>query len=210
MNWPKKASIVQTSGCFSFPISSAQFLLSIDHRRTYLTLIPILLRYCYYCSVTKSCFFATPGTAAYQASLSFTSFQSLLKLCPLSRWCHQIISSSVTLFSCPQSFPGSGDQSIGAWASASASVLPMNIQGWFSIGLTSVISLQSKGLSRVFSSTTVWSINSWDLSLLYGLTFTSIHEYRKSHSFDYTDLFSKVRSLLFNTMSRHCLGCKSL
>ena len=74
--------------------------------------------------------------------------------CPSSRWCHQIISSSVTPFSsCPQSFPGSGDQSIGA--SASAPVLPMNIQGWFPLGLTSVISLQSKGLSRVFSSTTV-------------------------------------------------------
>ena len=124
MNWPKKASIVQTSGCFSFPISSAQFLLSIDHRRTYLTLIPILLRHCYYCSVTKSCFFATPRTAAYQASLSFTSFQSLLKLCPLSRWCHQIISSSVTLFSCPQSFP---DRWPKYWSlSLSFSISPSN------------------------------------------------------------------------------------
>ena len=73
---------------------------------------------------------------------------------PLRQWCHPTILSSVTPFSsCPQSFPGSGDQSIGA--SASAPVLPMNIQGWFPLGLTSVISLQSKGLSRVFSSTTV-------------------------------------------------------
>ena len=84
--------------------------------------------------------------------------------CPLCRWCHPTISSTVALFSfCLQSFPASGcfrmswlfpsgDQSIGA--SASASVLPMNIQGWFSLKLTGLISLQSKGLSRVFSSTT--------------------------------------------------------
>ena len=85
---------------------------------------------------------------------------------PLSQWCHPTISSSVTPFSsCPQSFPASGSfpisqllesggQSIGA--SASASVLPMNIQGRFLLGLTDLISLQSKGLSRVFSGSTVW------------------------------------------------------
>ena len=85
--------------------------------------------------------------------------------CPLSRWCHPTTSSSVVPFSsCLQSFPApesfpkcqlflSGGQSIGALASAS--VLPMNIQGWFPLGLTSLISLQSKGLSRVFSGTTV-------------------------------------------------------
>ena len=80
--------------------------------------------------------------------------------CPLSQWCHPTISTSVIPFSsCPQSFPasgpflmsqllGSGGQSIGA--SASASVLPMNIQDWFPLGWTGLI-LQSKGLSRVFS-----------------------------------------------------------
>jgi len=80
---------------------------------------------------------------------------------PLSRWCYLIISSSVVPFSsCPWSFPesgsfpmsclfASGGQSIGA----SASVLPMNIQGWFPLGLTGLISLRSKGLSRVLSST---------------------------------------------------------
>ena len=85
--------------------------------------------------------------------------------CPLSRWCHPTISSSIIPFdSCLQSFPASGpfpmsqlflsgDQSIGP--SASASVLPNNIQGWFPLGLTGFISLQSQGLSRVFSSTTV-------------------------------------------------------
>ena len=85
--------------------------------------------------------------------------------CPLSWWCHATISSSVVPFSpCLQSFPvsgsfpmsqlfASGGQSIGAWASTS--VLPMNIQGWFPLGWTGLISLQSKGLSRVFSNTAV-------------------------------------------------------
>ena len=82
--------------------------------------------------------------------------------CPLSRWCRPIISSSVTpFFSCLQFFPASGSSpmswlftSSGQSIGASASVLPMNIQGWFPLGLTGLISLQSKGLSRVFSSTT--------------------------------------------------------
>ena len=85
--------------------------------------------------------------------------------CPLSQWCHPTISSSVVPFSSHlQSFPASGSflmsqffssdgQSIGV--SASASVLPMNIQGWFHLGWTGWISLQSKGLSTVFSNTTV-------------------------------------------------------
>ena len=85
--------------------------------------------------------------------------------CPLSRWCHPTISSSVLPFSsCLQSFPASGSfqmsqffasggQSIGV--SASASLLPMNIQDWFPLGWTGWMSLQSQGLSRVFSNTTV-------------------------------------------------------
>ena len=80
-----------------------------------------------------------------------------LNSCPSSRWCHPIISSSVIPFS-SGSFPRSqfftsGGQSIGV--SASSSVLPMNIQDWFPLGWTGWISLQSKGLSRVFSNTTV-------------------------------------------------------
>ena len=88
------------------------------------------------------------------------------ELCPSSQWCHPAISSLVIPFSsCPQSFPASessfpmsqlfasGGKSIGV--SASASVLPMNIQDWFPLGLTGWISLQFKGLSRVFSNTTV-------------------------------------------------------
>ena len=85
--------------------------------------------------------------------------------CPSTQWCHPAISSSVIPFSsCLHSFPAagsfpmsqffaSGGQSIGV--SASASVLPMNIQDWFPLGLTDWISLQSKGFSRVFSNTTV-------------------------------------------------------
>ena len=82
-------------------------------------------------------------------------------------WCHPAVSSPAAPFSsCSQSFPASGsfpvnqlfmsgEQSIGA--SASASVLPMNIQDWLPLGLTGLISLQSKGLSRIFSITTVWN-----------------------------------------------------
>ena len=107
---------------------------------------------------------------------------------------HPTISSSVVPFSsCLQSFPASGSfqisqfftsggQSIGA--SASASVLPTNIQDWFPLGLTGLISWQSKGLSRVFSNTTVQSISSSVLSFLYSPTLTSIHDYWKNHSFD--------------------------
>ena len=85
--------------------------------------------------------------------------------CPLSQWCYLIISPSASPFSfCHQSFPvsgpfpmsrlfASGGSSIGA--SASTSVLPMNSQGWFPLGLTGLISMQSKELSRVFSSTTI-------------------------------------------------------
>ena len=77
-------------------------------------------------------------------------------------------------------------QSIGA--SASAWVLPKKIHGWFHLGLTGLISLLSKGLSRVFSSATVQIINSSALSLLYGPTLISIHDYWKNHNFDYMDL----------------------
>ena len=127
------------------------------------------LRNC--CSVAKLCVTlcdpmdcSTPGfPVLHYHSLSFTWVCS--SSCPLSPWCHPTISwCSVTpFFSCLQSFPASGSfpmswlfasggQSIGA----SVLVLPMNIQSWFPLGLTNFISLQSKGLSRVFSSTTVW------------------------------------------------------
>ena len=108
--------------------------------------------------------FATPWTAACQASRPSPTPGVHPNPCPLCRWCHPINSSSVVPFSsCPLSFPASGSfpmnqlfasggQSIGV--SASTSVSPMNNQDW-SLGWTGWISLQSKGLSRVFSNTTV-------------------------------------------------------
>ena len=109
--------------------------------------------------------FATPWTAVDHASLFFTISWGFFNSCPLSPWCHPTISSSVISFCfCLQSFPASGSfqlsqifascgQSIEA--SPSASVLPMNIQGWFPLRLTGLISLLSQGLSKVFSNTTV-------------------------------------------------------
>ena len=109
--------------------------------------------------------FVIPWTAACQASLSFTISRSCSNSCPLSQWSLPTISSSVVPFSsCLQCFPASGSflmswlfvsggQIIGA--SASASVLPVNIQDWFPLGWTGLISLQSKELSRVFYNTTV-------------------------------------------------------
>ena len=138
--------------------------------------------------------FATPWTAACQASLSITNSQTFSNSYLLSRCCHPTIWSTIIPFSfCPQSFPASGsfqmsqlftsgDQSIGV--SASTSVLPINIQDWFPLRWTGWISFQSKGLSRVFSNTTVQSINSLVSSFLYSPTLTSIHDYWKNHSLD--------------------------
>ena len=105
--------------------------------------------------------FATPWTAAHQASLSITNSQSLLKLMSIELVMpsnNLILRCPLLLYSASGSFPvsqffTSGGQSIGV--SASASVLPMNIQDWFHLGWPGWISLQSKGLSRVFSNTTV-------------------------------------------------------
>ena len=117
--------------------------------------------------------------------------------CPSSQWCHPAISSSaVPSSSCPQSLQASGSfqtsqlfagggQSIGV--SASVSVLAMNTQDWSPLGWTGWISLQSKGLSRVFSNNTVLmfkNINFLVLSFLHSPTVTSIHDYWKNHSLD--------------------------
>ena len=122
----------------------------------------------YHCSVqslSRVQLSVTPWTAARQVSLSITSSWSLLKLMFIESVMPSNHSSSVVPFSsCLQSFPASGSfqmsqffasggQSIGV--SASASILPMNIQDWFLLGRTGWISLLSKGLSRVFSNTTV-------------------------------------------------------
>ena len=114
--------------------------------------------------------------------------------CPLSQWCHPTISSSVVPFSsCSQSFPASGSfpinwlftlggQSIGV--SASASVLPINIQDWFPLGLIGWISLQSRDSQESSPTPQFKSINSLVLSFLHSPTLTSIHDYWKNYSHD--------------------------
>ena len=137
---------------------------------------------------------ATPWTAACQASLSITNPWSLLKLMFIESLLpsnHLILCRPLPLH--PQSFPASGSfpmsqffssagQSIGV--SALASVLPMNIQNWLPLGWTGWISLQSKGLSKAFSKTTVQKHNSLALSFLYSPTLSSIHDHWKNHIFD--------------------------
>ena len=136
-------------------------------------------------------------TAAGQALLSITTSWNLLKLMSFESMMssnHLILCHLFPSF--PQSFPGSGSytvsqffasggQSIGA--SASASVLPMNIQGWFPLGLIGLMSVQSKGLSRVFSNITVRKCQffSAQFSLWSNI---SIHDHRKNYSLDYLDL----------------------
>ena len=133
-------------------------------------------------SVCQLCLiFATPWTAAHQASISITNSRSPSNPCPLSWWCNLTIFSSVVPFSsCPKYFPASGSlpmsqlfasdgQNIGV--SVSTSVFPVNTQDWYPLGWTGWISLQSKGLSRVFSSTTVQKHQFFGTQLFYSPTF---------------------------------------
>ena len=148
-------------------------------------------------SVAQLCWlFVTLWTAACQASLS-TNTQSS-NSCPLSQWCHPTISSSVIPFSsCPQSFQASGSfpmiqffasggQSIGA--SASASVLPMNIQDWFPLGWTGLISLHSKGLSRVISNTIIRKHQFFSAQPSLGSNSHICAWLLEKHSFDFTNI----------------------
>ena len=119
-----------------------------------------------------------PRDCRRPGSSIFHYFREFVQIYNPFQWCHPTIPSSVIPFSsCPQSFPtlgsfliswlfASGDQNPGA--SATASVLPMNIQSWFPIGLTGLISLLSKELSR--PSTTIWKHQFFLLSLLYDPT----------------------------------------
>ena len=140
------------------------------------------------CSVLSNS--VQPHGLKHSSSLSITNTQSLLKLMSITLampFNHLILCHP--LLSCVHSFPASGSfqmswfftsgaQIIGV--SASASFLPVNIQDWFPLGWTGWISLQSKGLSRVFSNTTVRSINSMVLSFLYSPTLTSKHDTEKT------------------------------
>ena len=115
----------------------------------------------------------TPWTPAYQASLSITNSWSLLKLISIK----SVMPPNYLILCCPllllpSIFPSirvfSNESTLHMrWSSASASVLPMNTQDWSPLGWTSWISLRSKGLSRVFSNTTIQNINSSVLSFLY-------------------------------------------
>ena len=135
---------------------------------------------------------STPGLPVHHQLLEFTQTH-VHRVGDAIQLSHPLLSPSPPALNPSQaseSFPMSqlfagGGQSIGV--SASISDPPMNIQDWSPLGWTDWISLQSKGLSRVFSNTTVWNVNSSVLSLLYGPTLTSIHDYWKNHSFDHTD-----------------------
>ena len=130
-----------------------------------------------------------PWTAAHRPPCPSPTPRVYSNSCPLSQWCHPTILSSVALFSsCPQSFPASGPflvsqlfasggRSIGA--SASASVLPVNIQDWFPLGLTGLISLLSKESQESSPAPQFKSIIFSAPSLLYDPTFTSVHDYWK-------------------------------
>ena len=121
--------------------------------------------------------------------------------CPLSQWCHPTISSSALFSSCLQSLPASGSFPVN-WLiesggqsirnSASASVLPMNIQDWFLLGLTGLISLLSQGLSRVFSSTTIWKHQFFDTQpSLWSNSHIHIWLLEKSQLWKYGHLWTK-------------------
>ena len=148
---------------------------------------------------------STPGLPVHQTPE--------LNWCPLSQWYHPTILSSVTHFSSSlQSFPGSGSfpmsqffppgaQSIGV--SASVSVLPMSIQDWFPLGLTGLITLQSRGPSRFIFNTTAWKHQFFQqFSLL--STLTSVYDYTcgKTIALTIHIFVGKAMSLLFNMLSK--------
>ena len=152
--------------------------------------------------------------AAHQASLSFISCRSLFKLMSIESvmssnhliFCHPLLLLS-SQEGCWESLPASGSFPVSRFpsggqsirASASASVLPMNIQGWFYLGLTGLISLQSKGLSRVFSRTIVWK-HSLVLSI-FMVQLISVHDYWKTIALTIWTFASEVMSPFFSMLS---------
>ena len=141
-------------------------------------------------------------TAAHQVSLSITNSWSLLKVKSIESVMlsnhpaiRPVLSASPPSFSLPSTRVFSNESLLHIrwpkyWSSASTSVLPMNTQDWFALGWTGWISLQSQGLSRVFSNTTLQKHQFLGHSVffIYSPTLTSIHDYWKNHSFDYMDL----------------------
>ena len=151
-----------------------------------------------------------PWSAACQVPCPSLSPGVCSNSCPLSRWYHTTILSSVNPFSCLQSFPASGSfpisqlfTPVGQSIGASASVLPMSIQGWFPLGLTGLISLLSKRPSKVFSSTTVWRHQFLWHSTIFIVEFS--HPYLttgKIMALTIQTFVNKVMSLFFNILSR--------
>ena len=157
------------------------------------------IKFC--CLVAQSCLtLATPWTAAHQAFSSFTIPWSLLKLMYIESgmssnhlilyhllFLRPLVFPIIRVYSNELGFHVTGGQSVGP--SPSASVLPVDIQGWFPLGLTGLISLQSKELSRVFSNTTVQRHHFFTISLFNCPAFTYIH--------DYTDLCRQINVSAF-------------
>ena len=173
------------------------------HTGVYICLSNCLCPFVYLFVVVHSpshvCLFETPWTVACQASLSFTMSQNLLNSCSLNQWCQPTILPSVAPFSsCLHFLPASGSfpiswlfvsdhQSIGA--SASASVLPMNVQGWFPLRLSGFISCCPKdsleSSSALHSKASILQCSAF----FYCPALTSIHGYWKNHGFDYKDCY---------------------
>ena len=160
---------------------------------------------------------STPGFPVHHTRLPCPSPtpRACSNSCPLSRWCHLTISSFVIPFSsCLQSFPASGSfqmsqffasggQSIGS--SASASVLPKNIQDWFPLGWTGS-PCSPRDSPESCPAPQFKSSNSSALTFLYGPTLTSIHEYWKTIALTRQTFVSKVMSLLFDMLSRMAIA----
>ena len=157
----------------------------------------LLLKICCCCSVSQSCLTLCDPMDCSTSGLPVLTISRGLPS-SLHQWSRPAVSFSDALFFfCPHSFPASGtspvshlfasdDQNTGA--SASASVLPVNIQSWSPLRLTGLISLLSKGLSGVFSSTTVQRHQFFGILLLYGPALTTIHDLWEKRSLDYMDL----------------------
>jgi len=164
----------------SFLFSGTELL----NRAEFKLCCPLVAKYCPTPCDPMDC--NMPGSSVLHYLLEFS-------LILLSQWCHKTISSSVAHFSaCPQSFPASGSfpmshilASGGQSVGASASVLPMNIQDWFPLGLTGLFFLHSKGLSRVFSSSTIWKDQFFDTQPFLWSSSHIVHDYWKNYSFDY-------------------------
>ena len=155
----RESTVLSITLCMTCFASASVHLYSFKKVQWYITIclgikhfisVSLEIMYAFVVVQSLSCvwLFATPWTKHARLPCPSLSPRACLNSSPLSQWCHPTISSSVIPFSsCPQTFPASGDQSLGAWASAS--VLPMNIQGWFPLGLTGLIFLPSKTLKSL-------------------------------------------------------------